>query len=464
MQSTGRRPRAAISETRSPNRYNAALLLAEGFMPVAVIESLDHEGRGVAHVDGKTVFVDGALPGEEVEYEAYRSKPRYALAQATRILKASAQRVTPRCVHFGHCGGCSMQHLDPLAQAAAKQRVLEDALWHLARIRPGVVYPAIDGPAWGYRFRARLSVRRVPSKGGVLIGFHERRSSYVADLKRCEVLPPQISAMLPALKVLVEGLSIPDRLPQIEVAVGEATTVLVFRNLLPFSTADQSRLGAFSEEHGVQVWVQPAGPESATRLHPGDAPELFYTLPEFNLHMAFAPTDFTQVNTGINRVLMRRAMQLLNPRPGERVADLFCGLGNFSLPMARLGARVIGVEGSDNLVHRAAGNARRNGLAEFCEFHAANLFEATEDSLAALGALDKLLIDPPREGAVAVVKALGPAQSPARIVYVSCNPATLARDAAVLVHEKGYRLQGVGIANMFPQTSHVESVALFERA
>ena len=432
-------------------------------MSVAVIESLDHEGRGVAHVDGKVVFIEGALPGERVEYAEHRSRPRYALADVQRIIVGSALRVSPRCPHFGVCGGCSMQHLDPVAQVAAKQRVLEDALWHVGKVCAQTIHAAIHGPYWGYRYRARLSVRRVPSKGGVIVGFHERRSSYIADLRTCPILPSHVSELLVPLRELIAGLSIPDRMPQIEVAVSEAVTVLVFRHLLPFSELDLEHLRGFADCHRIQVWLQPGGPATAHPLQPAQAPGLTYTLPEFETEMAFLPTDFTQVNVDINRLLIRRAMQWLDPQPGERIADLFCGLGNFSLPIARRGAMVIGVEGSDALVARAYDNARRNGLAELCEFHAANLFEATEDSLAALGRLDKLLIDPPREGAIAVVKALHGAQRPPRIVYVSCNPATLARDAAVLVHDKGYVLRGAGVANMFPQTSHVESIALFER-
>jgi len=428
----------------------------------AVIESLDHEGRGVTHVDGKTIFVDGALPSERVEFAPHRIKPSFEVADVLRVLEPSSQRVQPPCPHFGLCGGCSMQHLDPAAQVAAKQRVLESALWHIGRVRPDVLYPAIVGPDWAYRYRARLTVRLVPSKGGVLIGFHERRSSYVAPMEQCAILPQHVSAMIPRLRELVAGLSAPDRLPQIEIAVGEGLTVLVFRHLLPMTAADDALFAAFSAAENVQVWLQPGGPDSAYRLYPKDAPGLVYTLPEFGVSMAFRPTDFTQVNMGINRLLMRRTMQLLDPRPGERIADLFCGLGNFSLPIASLGAHVVGVEGSEALVRRAGENAADNGLAALSEFHAANLFEATEDSLAALGSLDKLLIDPPREGAIAVVKALGP-NSPRRIVYVSCNPATLARDTAVLTKEKAYRLKGAGIANMFPQTSHVESIALFER-
>ncbi|MEW5889387.1 MAG: 23S rRNA (uracil(1939)-C(5))-methyltransferase RlmD [Pseudomonadota bacterium] len=431
-------------------------------MPEAIIESLDHEGRGVTRVAGKTVFVEGALPGEMVEYSVYRRKPSYELAVATRVLSASAAREAPACRYFGVCGGCSMQHLDVASQAAVKQRVLEDALWHIGRLRPEVVYPAMRGPAWGYRFRARLSVRLVPKKGGVLVGFHEKRSSYIADMLSCQVLPRRVSDMLPELRALIAALSIPDRIPQIEVAVAEEALALVFRILAPLAAADESRLREFAEHHGIQVFLQTGGPDTATLFHPRPAPALSYTLPDFGLRLQFRPTDFTQVNHGINRMLVRRAMSLLAPQPGERIADLFCGLGNFTLPIARLGAKVVGVEGSRALVERAHDNAVLNGVADRTEFRVANLFEATPGNLAELGPLDKLLIDPPREGAIAVVKALD-AQAPRRIVYVSCNPATLARDAAVLVREKGYRLCGAGIGNMFPHTSHVESIALFER-
>ncbi|KAA3654143.1 MAG: 23S rRNA (uracil(1939)-C(5))-methyltransferase RlmD [Proteobacteria bacterium] len=432
-------------------------------MPIATIHSLDNEGRGITRsAEGKAVFVEGALPGEAVDYTVVRKKKTYEQAEIHKIVRPSAQRVTPRCAFFEKCGGCSMQHLDSNAQAAAKQRVLENALWHIARLKAGIIYPAIIGAPWGYRYRARIGVRYVPSKGGVLVGFHEKRSSYIADMTSCQILPPHISDMLVPLRELIDGLSVRERLPQIEIAIGDTETVLVFRNLVDVEAADIVRLRTFAETHAIQVWLQPSGPASAYRLHPDTAPALTYSMPEFDVTMTFRPNDFTQVNVPINRVLMRRAMHLLDPQPGERIADLFCGLGNFSLPIARSGATVIGVEGSDALVARAGENARANGLAEHTEFYAANLFEATEDSIAALGRLDKLLIDPPRDGAMAVVRALGP-DAPRRIVYVSCNPASLARDAAVLVYEKGYRLKGAGIANMFPQTSHVESIALFER-
>ncbi|HTY03381.1 MAG TPA: 23S rRNA (uracil(1939)-C(5))-methyltransferase RlmD [Rhodocyclaceae bacterium] len=431
-------------------------------MPEALVESLDHEGRGVAHVEGKVIFIEGALPGERVEYASFRRKPSYEQAQVVRTVKASSQRVEPRCPHFGVCGGCSMQHLEPAAQTAAKQRVLEDALWHIARLKPDTILPPISGPAWGYRHRARLSVRNVVKKGGVLVGFHERRSSYVAVMDSCAVLPPAISGLIQPLKALIAGMSRPDRLPQIEVAVGDGQHVLVLRNLEPLTGDDQERLRAFADAHGIVWYLQPGGPDSAALFHPADAPPLEYTLPDFDVRLRFRPTDFTQVNHGINRMLVRRAMGLLQPAPGERIADLFCGLGNFTLPIASLGATVVGVEGAKALVERARTNAELNGLGDRCEFQVANLFEATPESIAALGRLDKLLIDPPREGAVEVVKSLGES-GPARIVYVSCSPATLARDAAILVHEKGYALRAAGIASMFPNTSHVESIALFER-
>lgn len=429
---------------------------------IAVIESLDHEGRGVAHVDGKAIFIDGALPGERVSYTSFRRKPTFENARADAILKPSSQRVTPACPHFGICGGCSMQHLEPLAQAAAKQRVLEDAFWHIARLRPESILPPIVGPAWGYRRRARLTVRKVVKKGGVLVGFHEKRSSYVADMTSCAVLPAPISALLPQLRELVGALSIAERLPQIEVAAGDGPTVLVLRILAPLTADDATKLRAFAEAEGVALWLQPGGPDTAAPFHPPEAAPPFYRLPDYDVTLRFRPTDFTQVNHEVNRVLVRKALGLLDARPGDSIADMFCGLGNFTLPLARMGARVVGVEGSAALVARARENAVFNGLDARIDYHVANLFEVTPEQLAGWGRFARMLIDPPREGAVELVKALDE-HAPMRIVYVSCNPATLARDAAVLVHDKGYRLVAAGIANMFPHTSHVESIARFER-
>jgi len=433
-------------------------------MPTGIIESLDHEARGIARLDGKTIFVEGALPGELVEFESHRRKPSYEVAHLRRVIRPSANRVTPHCPHFGVCGGCSMQHVDAGAQVAAKQRVLEDNLHHLGKLEAEQLFPAIYGSPSGYRHRGRLSVRRVLKKGGVLVGFHEKKSSYVAEMTQCPNLPPHLSALIVPLRQLVDRLSIAERLPQIEFAVGERVTVLVLRILESLSPDDEALLREFADAHGVVFYLQPKGPATAYRFYPLDAPALSYTLPEFGIEHFFAPTEFTQVNHAINRVLVRRALRLLDPQPGERIADLFCGLGNFTLPIARSGAEVVGIEGSPELVRRAGENAADNGLSANTRFAVANLFEATPESLAALGHFDKMLIDPPREGAVEVVKALAEDDSaPARIVYISCNPSTLARDAAILVHQKGYRLRGAGVVNMFPNTSHVESIALFER-
>ena len=434
------------------------------------IESLDQEGRGIARAAGKTVFVEGALPGERVEAEIIRRKPSFDLARTVNLRLSSPDRVAPRCPHFGVCGGCTLQHADPMLQLAAKQRTLEDALERIGRVRPDTVLPAIAGPAWGYRYRARLSVRDVPKKGGVLVGFHERKSSYVADMCECHVVPPLVSALLPALRTLVESLSIRTRLPQIELAVGERLTpdaavvyALVLRILAPLTEPDGAKLVAFADRHQVEFWLQSGGPDTVAPFYPPSA-TLAYTLPEFDVALPFSPTDFTQVNAAINRVLVRRALRLLDPQPGERVGDFFCGLGNFTLPIARRGAFAVGVEGSKALVARALQNARCNNLALATQFVCANLFVSSPGSIDALGPLDRVLIDPPREGAIELVKALphrDGERALTRIVYVSCNPATLARDAAVLVHHRGYRLDSAGVINMFPHTAHVESIAVF---
>ena len=445
-----------------------------GNAPIIEIDSLDMEARGVGRLTtadgepGKVIFVEGALPGERVTYSSYRKKRSFEQATLVDILRASVMRTAPQCRFFGTCGGCSMQHLDERAQVAIKQRVLEDNLWHLSKLRPETVFRPIHGPSWGYRYRARLTVRHVAKKGGVLVGFHEKKSSYVADMTSCEVLPPHVSAMLVPLRGLVERLSIRERLPQIELAVGASVTALVLRVLEPMTADDEAQVRAFADAYGVQFWVQPKGPDTAVPFYPLDV-ELDYTLPEFNIRMPFKPTDFTQVNHAINRVLVGRALRLLAPARADRVLDLFCGLGNFTLPLARLAREVVGIEGSEALTTRALANAKINGVDCRTSFACRNLFDITAEDLRALGPFDKFLVDPPREGALALCKALaqiaqsGDGSLPDRIVYVSCNPATLARDAGLLVHEAGYRLKGAGVVNMFPHTSHVESIALFER-
>ncbi len=450
-------------------------MAAPGPELVLQVESLDLEANGVARHDGKVVFVRDALPGERVRAQIVRRKPKFDVARTLEVLRPASARVVPHCPHFGVCGGCSMQHLDPGTQLAIKQRALEDQLWHIGKVRPETMLRPIAGPPWGYRYRARLSVRHVPKKGGVLVGFHERGSSYVADMRQCRVLPERISALLEPLRELIGGLGLRDRMPQIEVAMGEqpegAVLALVFRVLDAVDPQDRAALVAFARAHRFELWAQPKGPETIVLWYAPDAPEdapvsrLAYALPEFGVVMPFRPTDFTQVNHRINEVLVSRALRLLDPQPGDRVADLFCGLGNFSLPLARRAATVLGVEGSKALVERAGANARFNGLADRASFRVANLFEISLQDWTGLGPFDRVLIDPPREGALEVVKALATdAHRPRCIVYVSCNPATLARDAGVLVNTGGFRISAAGAINMFPHTSHVESMAVFEPA
>jgi 23S rRNA (uracil1939-C5)-methyltransferase len=443
------------------------------------VESLDLEAQGVAHdAEGKVVFIEDALAGEEVQVRVHRRKNNWEQASATARRRDSAQRVVPRCPHFGVCGGCKMQHLHVGAQVATKQRALEDALWHLGKVKAERLLRPIEGPAWRYRQRARLSVRHDVKKGNVLVGFHERKSSYVADMDSCEVLPRHLSDLLVPLRELVASMDQRDRLPQIEVAVGDEVTALVLRHLEPMSPADGARLRAFAAAHAVQWWLQPKGPDTVRKLDDG-GPELAYALPEFGIRMPFKPTDFTQVNQAVNQVLVGRALRLLDPQPAERVIDWFCGLGNFTLPLATRAGSVLGIEGSPALIERARAAAASNGVARRTEFASRDLFELTPADLAAYGAADKWLLDPPREGAFAIAKALVelieapvsevpvsdvPFRAPSRIVYVSCNPATLARDAGLLVHRAGYRCTAAGAVNMFPHTAHVESIAAFERA
>jgi 23S rRNA (uracil1939-C5)-methyltransferase len=435
------------------------------------VESLDLEAQGVAHNgEGKVVFIEDALPGEEVRVATRRKKNNWEQASLVEMRHESAQRVVPRCPHFGVCGGCKMQHLQVGAQVATKQRGLEDALWHLGKVRPERVLRPIEGPAWGYRQRARLSVRHVAKKGTVLVGFHERKSSFVAEIASCAVLPARVSDMLLPLRALIGAMDARDRLPQLELAAGDATTALVLRHLEPLGAADLDRLRSFGQQHGVEWWLQAKGPDSARRLDAGES-RLEYTLPEFAIRMPFRPTDFTQVNRDINRALVSRAVGLLAPEGHESVIDWFCGLGNFSLPLATRAGSVLGIEGSAALVERAGAAAKLNGLAGKTRFAGRNLFDVTADELRALGSAERWLIDPPREGAFAIVKALADLvesadaawQAPKRIVYVSCNPATLARDAGLLVHRAGYRCTAAGAVNMFPHTAHVESIAVFDR-
>jgi 23S rRNA (uracil1939-C5)-methyltransferase len=440
-----------------------------------LVESLDIEAQGVAHnSEGKVVFIEGALPGEQVQVEVHKRKNQWEQATLKSLRRESSQRVRPACPHFGlhagACGGCKMQHLHAGAQVAIKQRVLEDNLAHLGKVKADRILRPIEGPTWGYRLRARLSVRYVAKKGTVLVGFHERKSRYVADMTQCHVVPARVSDLLLPLRDLIGTMDARDRLPQIELAAGDGVIALVLRHLEPLSAGDLGRLRAFAEKHGVQWWLQPKGPDTVHLLD-GSGPELAYTLPEFGLTMPFKPTDFTQVNHQVNTVLVSRALRLLDVQPDERVIDWFCGLGNFTLPLATRAREVLGIEGSEVLVERSRQNAERNGFAGKTRFAARNLFEITPEDLISFGPADKWLVDPPREGAFALAKALAdlapaaprPWTPPRRIVYVSCNPATLARDAGLLVHVAGYRCSAAGAVNMFPHTAHVESIAVFDR-
>jgi 23S rRNA (uracil1939-C5)-methyltransferase len=439
------------------------------------ITSLDMDARGVGHLEnedgtpGKVIFVEGALPGERVSFLTFKKKKNWEAARMTTLHKASSMRVAPACQHFDNCGGCSMQHLEPSAQVAMKQRVLEDNLWHISKVKAEHIMRPMYGPTWGYRYRARLSVRHVAKKDTVLVGFHEKRSAFVADMTDCKILPPHVAAMLVPLRGLIGALSIYDKLPQIEVAVGEAVTAMVLRIMAPLTDKDETLLKAFADQWNIQWWLQTKGPETAAPYYPLDR-QLYYTLPEFGIRMPFKPVDFTQVNHHINRVLVAKALNLLEVQPQDRVADLFCGLGNFTLPLATQGREVVGIEGSGTLTERALENARANGLAAKTSFSMRNLFDITTDDLVALGKFDRMLIDPPRDGAVALAQALAglrashPEMLPKRIVYVSCSPSTLARDAGILTHDAGYVLKKAGVVNMFPHTSHVESMAVFDLA
>ena len=426
----------------------------------ARIDSLSHDGRGVAHVDGKATFIEGGLPGEEVLFVFRTQRKRYDEGEAVEIIAPAPERVTPRCPHFGVCGGCSLQHVSPAAQIRLKEEILLENLRRIGDVVPERVLPPLTGPHWGYRRRARLGAKFVDKKQAMLVGFREKRSALLADLNRCEVLHPTVGEHLPELRRLLQGLHAYRRIPQVEVAAGDAAVALVFRHLEPLLESDRAALRAFGEQHGFYIYLQAAGPDSVAALWPEDA-RLHYRLPDYDVELEFRPTDFTQVNGVMNGLMVKQAMALLDPGPRERVLDLFCGLGNFTLPIARKARSVTGVEGDVKLVQRARDNAQRNGIAN-AEFHAADLDSADAPWPWLTGGFDKILLDPPRTGALAAVRRIGPLNA-ARIVYVSCNPATFARDAAELVRHQGYRLASAGVMDMFPHTTHVECMALFEK-
>ena len=451
---------------------------AQGIARLAPNEEESSQGQS-----GKVIFIKGALPTELVTYTITSDKARFSKAKVRQILKPAVFRAQPKCKAFGVCGGCTMQHLDIRAQVAMKQRVLEDDLQHIAKVKPEEILRPMGGPTWEYRHRARLSaVNRSIKKGTVLIGFHEGKSGYVADMLACEILPKHVSDLLPEMRKLVMGLSIVDRMPQIEIAVGEPedaqsddpqkskpVTALVFRNLKPLTTEDEQLLRQFADQHQVWIWLQPKGIETVAPFYP-ETGKLCYRLPEFEIEMPFKPADFTQVNHMMNRALVSRAIRLLEVQATDRVLDLFCGIGNFTLPLARNAKQVLGIEGLESLTTRAKANAEHNGLVDKASFMQSDLFQVTTETIASWGKAERWLMDPPREGAMEICKALAElhiAQSellPERIVYVSCNPKTLARDVEILCHQAGYTLSSAGIINMFPHTSHVESMAVFDKA
>ncbi|PKY10820.1 23S rRNA (uracil(1939)-C(5))-methyltransferase [Acidithiobacillus marinus] len=424
------------------------------------IESLDGEGRGIARVDGKVLFVDGALPGEEVLARRTENHKTFERGETVALLKSSSLRVPPPCPHFGLCGGCSLQHLEMTAQVAIKQRQLEDNLWRIGKVRPQRILPPIFGPILGYRSKARLSVR-TPKTRGALVGFRERSSNYVVDMQQCLVLDPRVGQRIAALRVLIGQMQSPQDFPQIEVACTPDAVALVFRHMRPLADSDLQHLRQFGQDHDLQIWLQPRGPDTLHPLFPEQPGTLHYDLPDYQLRMRFDPLVFTQVNQPVNQVMVRRAMALLRPQAGDHILDLFCGLGNFTLPIARLGAEVLGIEGDARLVALATENAAANGLSALARYQVADLTRAQMGDFQIAGKIDKMLIDPPRSGAMEVLQSLTP--SVARLVYVSCNPATLARDAEYLVHQRGYTLRAAGVVNMFPHTAHVESIALFEK-
>lgn len=428
----------------------------------ADIESLTHEGRGIARIDGKTVFVEGALRGERVRFQYTRRKSQFDEAKVIEVLSAAPERVKPDCEHFGICGGCSLQHMDSRAQIEHKQAVLLELLQHFGGVQPEQVLPPLQAEIYGYRRKARLGVKYVAKKDSVLVGFREKASHFITDISGCSVLDPSVGKLIVPLRELITGLDAREQIPQIEVAVGDTGTALVFRHLEPLSDGDQAALVGFAKQHGIDLYLQPKGNDSVHKVWPEAGEDrLSYRFDDFDLELAFHPMDFTQVNAGINRRMLPLALELLAPESTDRVLDLFCGLGNFTLPLARRSGQVIGVEGDDAMVVRGRENAARNRLANI-EFYGANLAGDFYNEPWARQGFDKILVDPPRTGALEIIKHF-PHFNANRIVYVSCNPATLARDAGELARQ-GYVLKKAGVMDMFPHTAHVESIALFERA
>jgi len=424
------------------------------------ITDLSHDGRGVAHVDGKAVFVIGALPGERAVIHMAARHRNFDEARVETLLTRSPDRVEPRCPHFGTCGGCALQHLSPAAQIAAKQRVLAENFERIGKVEPTRWLDPLTDAEWGYRRKGRLSVKWVAKKDKVLVGFREDNPRFVADLSECHTLLPEVGFRIAAIGELVTSLEAKQSIAQIEIAAGDDTVALVFRNLNPLSESDTAKLVAFGRANDLAILLQPGGPDSVHALWP-ESVRLAFRIEDANVDIEFRPLDFVQVNAGLNRRMIARALDLLDPQPDERVLDLFCGRGNFTLPVARRAGSVVGVEGEAKLVARARENAAANGIAN-AEFAAADLAADQRGAPWAVRDYEKLLLDPPRSGAAVVLEYL-PRKSAKRIVYVSCHPGSLARDAGTLVQQHGFKLTAAGVMDMFPHTAHVESIALFER-
>jgi len=429
----------------------------------AAIDSVTHDGRGIAGVDGKKAFVAGALAGETVQFIRRKSRRNFDEAELLEVIEASPDRVKARCEAFGRCGGCSLQHVTPEQQRTIKAQTLRDNLERIGKVEPQSWLPTMTGPEWHYRRRARLAVKHVPAKGRTLVGFRERHAPFITDMHRCEVLAHPVDGMIDDLSELIGKLSIRARLPQIEVAVADHGVALVFRVLDPPTDADTAALRAFGEARQLRIYLQPRGLDSVELLYPESLHEpLYYALTEFDIDIAFEPIDFVQVNSEINQSMVHFAVQQLSAGPDDRVLDLFCGIGNFSLPIARTAGKVLGVEGEASLVARAGDNARGNNLSNV-EFRVADLSKIDGTESWVRSGWDCLLLDPARSGAAEVVTRMH-LFGPKRIVYVSCHPGTLARDAGTLVHEQGYTLEAAGIIDMFPHTAHVESIAVFMKS
>lgn len=436
------------------------MIMSKQANPVTFVTKFSHDGRGIAAINGKTTFIDGALPNEEVSFIYTSRKSKYDEAKLNEVLKPSPLRAEPQCQHFTVCGGCSMQHIAPEAQIQLKQQMLLEQLSHFGGAEPDEILPPLTGPVWGYRRKARLGAKHVVKKGKVLVGFREKNGRYLADIERCEVLHPKVGTLITQLQALIANLVANDSIPQIEMAMGDDECALVFRHMEPLGEPDLAQLKAFAAQHQLQFFLQPGGVETIHPLWPEQPKPLSYTLPDFNLTLYFQPADFTQVNIAINRRMVSHALTLLAPTKEDRVLDLFCGLGNFTLPLATLCKEVVGVEGDGAMVTRGYENAALNNITN-ASFYAANLAEDFSGAAWAKQGFDKILLDPPRTGALELIQYL-PAFGASRIVYVSCNPATLARDAGMLANQ-GYRLTKVGVMDMFPHTRHVESIAVFEK-